>query len=346
MQYHFRNIIIVTFVIVMLSAPFGKIAAQPLPVIKAHSNTVNIRDGDCFIKGQWVIMPQNRPDTYRTVNSNETKIVAFYTDEDSIAFVVSPGDEFDFIILVNNKDSAYTRISTLHGTQIMHGTKGAIMQKEIWQRLVFIFFVVIIMAGLRRERLNTAVLLRLGIFIPVLFWVGTIVGGYIHGDYNHLTEVVSEIGAIGTRSEIFMSGLTVVIASLSLFFMVGLCKACVEAGCNVLPVVTVLGFTLMFFFTGMFPMGDPRHSATGPVFFVIQLGVLLVIIMWRGGQFKTIRTMSLISFVLMCSIFLRFIPALQNGYPGLVQRLAHLGWSVWFVSLSICLGKLIAVKKI
>ena len=142
-----------------------------------------------------------------------------------------------------------------------------------------------------------------------------------------------------------MSGLTVLIAFLSLFFMVGLYKACKEAGCNALPALTVFAFAVMFFFTGMFPMGDPLHSATGPIFFLLQLGVLLVIILWRGHQFKTIRVLSLISFILMCGIFLRFIPALQNTYPGLVQRLAHLGWSVWFVSLSICLGRLVGVKK-
>lgn len=52
-------------------------------------------------------------------------------------------------------------------------------------------------------------LLALGGVIPVIFWGIITVCGYIMGEYNHLTRLVSELGAIGTKSQyIFKAGLS------------------------------------------------------------------------------------------------------------------------------------------
>lgn len=79
-----------------------------LPVIRAHSDTVDVRVGDEFMKAQWFIAPEYNPDVFST--NKPGRKVTFYTDLDSISFTGKAGDTFDFIILQNGKDSAYTRI--------------------------------------------------------------------------------------------------------------------------------------------------------------------------------------------------------------------------------------------
>ena len=83
-------------------------AQQTLPVIKANSITVDIRDGNVLNKDTWSISPKIKPDVYETANKN--KKVTFYTDLDSISFIVKPNKKYNFIILLNNKDSALTQI--------------------------------------------------------------------------------------------------------------------------------------------------------------------------------------------------------------------------------------------
>jgi len=83
-------------------------AQHKIPVIKATSINVDIRDGYIFKKGSWNISPELKPDIYETTNKN--KKVTFYTDIDSISFIIKPNKKYNFIILLNNKDSALTQI--------------------------------------------------------------------------------------------------------------------------------------------------------------------------------------------------------------------------------------------
>ena len=60
--------------------------AQSLPVIKATSDMIDIREGDAFTKAAWRIMPEYKPDVFTSNKIGER--VTFYTDIDSISFVV------------------------------------------------------------------------------------------------------------------------------------------------------------------------------------------------------------------------------------------------------------------
>ena len=85
-------------------------AQKKLTVIHASSSTVDIRDGKMLRKGYWNISPTTRPDIYTALSHN----VTFYTDLDSISF--NPDlkhDTFDFVIVLNGKDSAFTQIKYL-----------------------------------------------------------------------------------------------------------------------------------------------------------------------------------------------------------------------------------------
>jgi hypothetical protein len=97
-------------------------AQKHMPVIKASSNLVDIRDGENFNKGGWRISPQINPDIYTTSSLN--KRVVFYTDRDSISIKVKANTKFDFVILLNDSVKAFTQIKYVPGFQETLKTAG------------------------------------------------------------------------------------------------------------------------------------------------------------------------------------------------------------------------------
>lgn len=83
-----------------------------LPIIKATSNRASISDEGVLTKNFWRLVPEAKPDVYIAERTHETKWVTFYTDIDSIKVKVKPGTKFDFIVLLNGKDSCYTQIAS------------------------------------------------------------------------------------------------------------------------------------------------------------------------------------------------------------------------------------------
>lgn len=82
-------------------------AQKRTPIIKATSTQVDIRDDRKLNKNAWRIVPEEKLDVYVTSG----KKVTFYTDIDSISFKIDPKiGQYDFIILLNGKDTARTQI--------------------------------------------------------------------------------------------------------------------------------------------------------------------------------------------------------------------------------------------
>ena len=102
--------------------------------------------------------------------------------------------------------------------------------------------------------MKTKHLLALGSLIPVIFWGTLVICGYVLGNYNHLTRLVSELGEIGTRSQyIFMAGL-LACAVLSVLFVIGLCQACKKIGISTIPALIILSFSLSIGGAAIFPL--------------------------------------------------------------------------------------------
>lgn len=99
------------YILIMSVLSSSGLIAQNLPVIKATSKNVKIRDGANFKENYWVIFPETKPDIYYVDIPRRDQKVTFITDNDSISFDVKFGNNYDFIILLNNKDSCHTRIS-------------------------------------------------------------------------------------------------------------------------------------------------------------------------------------------------------------------------------------------
>ena len=80
---------------------------KEIPIIKANSAIVDIKNDDILMKGVWRIVPEEELDICTT----SAKKVTFYTDIDSISFKIDPKvGKYDFIIVLNGKDSARTQI--------------------------------------------------------------------------------------------------------------------------------------------------------------------------------------------------------------------------------------------
>jgi hypothetical protein len=100
------------------------LAQTNLPVIKARSKNVIIRDG-AVVKDWWYIVPEARPDIYWVDFPRKEQTVTFITDTDSISFAVKQGSKYDFVIVVNDKDSAFTQIAGMQQHQLTYtGSSG------------------------------------------------------------------------------------------------------------------------------------------------------------------------------------------------------------------------------
>ncbi|WP_320053206.1 transglutaminase-like domain-containing protein [uncultured Acetobacteroides sp.] len=84
-------------------------AEEKLPVIRANSTKVSIRDGYAFWKSYWNVDPEVKPNVYTTSRKYEESM--FSTDLESISFTVKPNKPYRFIILLNGKDSVLTEIA-------------------------------------------------------------------------------------------------------------------------------------------------------------------------------------------------------------------------------------------
>lgn len=87
-------------------------AQSKLPVIKATSNRVAINDGGFLDKNSWSLSPGIRPDVFTADRTRQPKWVTFYTDIDSIRVKVTPGSKFNFVVVLNGKDSCFTQIAS------------------------------------------------------------------------------------------------------------------------------------------------------------------------------------------------------------------------------------------
>jgi len=87
------------------------LSQQKLPIVKATSEAaVIIEDGQPV--SNWNLSPQTKIDAYTTNKLTKPTYVKLRTDIDSISLSIEPGQNKDFIVLLNNKDTCYTRFQS------------------------------------------------------------------------------------------------------------------------------------------------------------------------------------------------------------------------------------------
>ncbi|ADV42766.1 S41 family peptidase [Bacteroides helcogenes] len=108
-----KNLALLVFSFVALS-----VAAQNnLPVLKAKNNPViSSEDG---VERPWFISPDVRPDVMKTSAKN----IVFRSSTDTLSFKLEEGKAFDFIVLTNENDSAFTRVEWVSDNPLQNPPK-------------------------------------------------------------------------------------------------------------------------------------------------------------------------------------------------------------------------------
>lgn len=97
----------------LLSCTPSTIAQTTLPVLQSGKKKISIRNGNILLADNWTITPELKPDVWDVVlPADSIHRVTFITDVDSLSFDVRLGERYDFIILLNHQDAAYTSIAT------------------------------------------------------------------------------------------------------------------------------------------------------------------------------------------------------------------------------------------
>lgn len=314
---------------------------QHLPTINASSTSVDIRVGnDYFSKGGWILDPQHKPDVF-SIGSKwpyDSKKVTFITNVDSISFDVQPGRKYDFIILLNQHTPCHIQIATLSNPRFMNA--------EIVAIILGGFAVLLIVVFILRNRVYAKHLLHIGYAVPLLFWLVVFISGYMHGNYDHLKNVISELGAIETKPEVFTSTLFVLIAYLSTLFSVGFYRASKTLQLSRIPAILSFSKPISLTWVAIFPLGNEFHNMAGPLPFLTILGSLAAFLLWKKeGDFLKVRYASLLCFIIMLLIFTRFIRPFGINYEGLVQRFFYFGWTIWTIALTYFLSKKLRENK-
>jgi Protein of unknown function (DUF998) len=300
-------------------------------VLRSNTRTIEIIMADG--KGAWHVDPgfkpdpDSKPDVLLLERSFHAQTVKYKSDIDSITFLVKPGDHYEFTILINNQESFRTGIAT--------AALPVFLQTDV---LATVFISLLLIAAIlyrNRKKIATEKLLYLGVLSPALFWLLTIIGGFIHGDYNHLRMVVSELGAIGTRSEIFMSTGELVLGIISTLSVIGFCSACRQNGISIIPPLTILTLSFSMIWAAIFPMRHELHGSTGPLPLIMFAGALLAVFLWRKKELTVLRRISLLSFIIMMLFLFRIYPNIRNHFEGMLQRFFYLGWTVWSAGMSL-----------
>lgn len=99
------------FVLLFVAMPaFAQKMYKGLPVIQATTKVADYKIGEELVKGTWDIMPELAPDVLQVPVHGQQEKVVFYTNLDSIAFDVLPGEKHQFYVALNGKDYALTEL--------------------------------------------------------------------------------------------------------------------------------------------------------------------------------------------------------------------------------------------
>lgn len=307
--------------------------AQEKPrTLRSNSTDITIIFNETT-KLAWHLQPEKNPDIFEIGSSIGHKKVKFITDIDSVSFVLKAGQKINFPILLNGNTICHTQISALQDPYFFRNGFS-------WLIIFSIIFLAII-TFLKKEKINTKLLLSLGIIAPLSFWLMTFVGGFLYGNYHHFRNTVSTLGEISSNSEIFMAISTLLLSIFCFLFSIGFYKASNSLQINKIPSILSFSLAVSMAWAAIFPAGHQLHGSLGPLPILTMMSVLLEIFLWKGEKFKLLRAFSMISLAIMLLFLSRFISEIYEKNEGLIQRFFYLGWSVWSIGLGFYLRKMI-----
>lgn len=179
-------------------------------------------------------------------------------------------------------------------------------------------------------------LVSAGYFVPLVFWSTLALCGSRYDNYNHLSNMVSELGAAGSKTRVLFAVGLLLSSALSVVFVVGLVQELRELQMSIIPVLFILTFSFSIAGAAIFPLPHRLHGLLGSPSIALSLSPGLASILWRQEtSLIGIFPISMVSMLTMLLGLLVFFPHLLSKYVGLKQRFFHIGWSFWFVYLCI-----------
>ncbi|MEZ5070616.1 MAG: DUF998 domain-containing protein [Bacteroidales bacterium] len=178
-------------------------------------------------------------------------------------------------------------------------------------------------------------LVWLGMISPLVFWLTTFVCGMLLGDYNGLSNLVSELGAQGTRTQYLFSFGLVLSAFLNVLFVSSLWRICKEWKQSIVPLLPMFCYS---FLAGpaLVPMPLPLHGVVGMPFPLILLAPLFALLFWKKDLMSpALKMIAVAGLIVMLLGFLIFAPGILSGYHGLKQRFLYAGWTMWSSAISM-----------
>lgn len=299
------------------------VGQQMMPTIHSTRQDILLQlNTDSII---WRIEPQKNPDIFYVESSLKRKQAWFITDVDSLFFDIKAGGKYDFIILYNNQ-KCYGRIQALDNPVLLNRYFGFTILCVVLSIFAITFY--------KARSVSSNKLLQFGVVTPLLFWLFTIIAGFIHGHYNHFKNAVSNLGEIGSSSEIIMAIFTATLAIFSMLFSIGFYKASKHYNQNLVPAILSFAMAISFLWAAIFPAGHQLHGTLGPLPVLIIMGTLIVALFWKNTYPSiNIKLWSVVSLFIILLFVLRFIPVIQQNYEGAIQRTLYIGWSTWLISL-------------
>jgi len=107
----------------------GTLAQNKLLILQTNTKSLDVREGHNLYKGYWEVSPDVKKDVYFAHRFKKATMITFYSGTDSISFKVSTGHTYDFIILLNHRDTCYTQISTIRSSYYKD-CKSCIISKD------------------------------------------------------------------------------------------------------------------------------------------------------------------------------------------------------------------------
>jgi hypothetical protein len=172
-----------------------------------------------------------------------------------------------------------------------------------------------------------------GMLSPVVFTLIWIIGGIIQPGYNHISDDVSSLMALGAPYRLLFTTMNIINFVLAIIFLIGLVLAIKELeGSIVGPVILLAGQILGIIVPIFFPLnygGEPT-GFTGIMHFIIVMitGFIALggmIAMWRGlrkvDEWKGYDIYSLITLILTLIFTMILVIAAGSEIMGLVERL-------------------------
>lgn len=299
--------------------------------IKTNQSTLTVYDGKQSVF-TWIIEPDRNPDQYYLQRTSRGKTVTFKADQGEVSVRVLPNKTYP----ITFQHAGVTARAEI----ISRDDHSIFMQPPVAVGVLVMIVTIALVAKNLMRNIQTKHLLSLGLFVPFLFWTSTVVGGIVHGSYSHVSDVVSELGALDTKSEAFMSSAELILAGLIVLFYVGLMRALRATKRSIAPVIPILLFSVALIGVAFFPLNNEVHPIAGNISFPLMFAPLLSLVVWRNsGLGSRYKILTLVSIFCTLSFAFRFAPSINQEYEGLIQRTFYLGWSIWFVALWVLFGK-------